>query len=85
MDIHADTGNRAYELLFLSLHAAGRGYVFPCNAEGVVDPHALTESVRQSYRLVCRRVGREFGAPAVRVIESGSEMTGESAVGASLR
>ncbi|HUP08639.1 MAG TPA: hypothetical protein VMU47_15895 [Caldimonas sp.] len=55
----------AYELRFRSLHNAGRGYAFACDARGHVDLDALSERARSNYLYARTVVGREFETPAV--------------------
>jgi hypothetical protein len=55
-----------FELLFVSLFDEGRGYAFPCDAEGHVDLDALDERLRLNYLYVRKLIGRDFSAPAVR-------------------
>lgn len=55
----------AHELRFRSLFNVGRGYTFPCDAEGHVDIDALGDRVRQNYFYARTCIGREFHAPAV--------------------
>ncbi|WP_284618016.1 hypothetical protein [Aquabacterium humicola] len=55
-----------FELLFVSLFDEGRGYAFPCDAEGRVDLDALNERLRLNYLYVRKLIGRDFSAPAVR-------------------
>ncbi|AKJ28687.1 hypothetical protein [Caldimonas brevitalea] len=54
-----------YELRFQSLFHAGRGYAFPCDAEGHVDIDALSERARANYLYARAVVGRELAPPAV--------------------
>jgi len=54
-----------YELRFQSLFAPGRGFAFPCDAEGHVDLDALSAQSRNNYFYARALVGREFLAPAV--------------------
>jgi hypothetical protein len=56
----------AFELLFVSLFDEGRGYAFPCDAEGHVDLDALSDRLRLNYLYVRKMIGRDFCAPAVR-------------------
>ena len=57
-----------YELRFAGLFNAGRGYAFPCDAEGHVDIDALGELARANYFYARTVVGREFFAPRTCVI-----------------
>jgi hypothetical protein len=54
-----------YELRFQSLSNAGRGYAFPCDAEGNVDIDALSDRARMNYLLAQKAVGRDLSCPAV--------------------
>lgn len=55
-----------YELRFGSLFHEGRGYAFPCDAQGRVDLRALGERARRNFAWACAAVGRELSVPAVR-------------------
>ena len=54
-----------YELRFQSLHAAGRAYVFPCDAAGHVDMDALSDAARENYLFARIVVGHDVSPPAV--------------------
>jgi hypothetical protein len=54
-----------YELRFVSLSDRGRGYAFPCDAEGHVDLDALPAGVRASYLFARAVVGSVLAAPTV--------------------
>ena len=54
-----------YELRFRSLSNIGRGYAFPCDAEGNVDLDALSNKVRMNYLYARTVVGRDLSCPAV--------------------
>ncbi len=54
-----------YELRFASLFDAGRGYAFPCDAEGGIDLAALSERARASLQQAQRAVGRDLMQPVV--------------------
>ena len=54
------------ELRFVSLFDEGRGYAFPCDAEGHVDLDALSERLKLNYLYVRKLIGRDFSTPAVR-------------------
>lgn len=62
----AQPGTR-YELRFQSLFNEGRGYAFPCDADGQVDLDALSERLRNTYLFARTIVGRDLAAPAVRL------------------
>ena len=55
-----------FELLFQSLFDGGRGYAFPCDADGHVDMDGLSERLRLHYLYVKKLIGRDFTTPAVR-------------------
>ena len=57
--------NALYELRFRSLFDSGRGYCFPCDAEGHVDLNALSDRARDNYLYSRAAVGRDLAAPAV--------------------
>jgi hypothetical protein len=54
-----------YELRFRSLFNEGRGYAFPCDAQGHVDMDLLGERLLNSYLYARSVIGREFATPAV--------------------
>ncbi|MDB5858751.1 MAG: hypothetical protein JWQ76_2440 [Ramlibacter sp.] len=60
--VQAEGGNR-FELRFAGLFYTGRGYAFPCDAEGKVDVAFLSERALANYRRACASVGREFFTP----------------------
>ena len=55
-----------FELRFQSLFNEGRGYAFPCDANGRVDLDALSDTLRTSYLFARTLIGRDFSVPAVR-------------------
>jgi hypothetical protein len=57
-----------YELLFACLFKPGRGYAFPCDAEGNVAIDDLCDRRRNSYLYARAVVGRELSAPRVRLV-----------------
>ncbi len=57
--------NSAFEVRFASLFNGGRGYAFPCSADGSVDLDAVSEQARNNYLFARAMVGREFAWPAV--------------------
>lgn len=59
----------AFELRFRSLFNEGRGYSFPCDAQGHVDIDGLSERARINYYFARTAIGREFATPAVRPSE----------------
>jgi hypothetical protein len=62
----ASPASTGYELLFRSLFAAGRAYVFPCDAVGHVDMDSLSERARDNYLYARAVVGKEVQWPDVR-------------------
>lgn len=54
----------AFRLCFRSLFD-GRGYAFPCDAQGRVDMDRLSERARNNYFYARAMVGRELAAPEV--------------------
>jgi hypothetical protein len=54
-----------FQLRFPSLFGAGRGFTFPCDAQGHVDLDCLTEEARNNYLYARAMVGRELGTPAI--------------------
>jgi hypothetical protein len=59
-------GRPPCELRFRSLYKPGRGYSFPCDADGQVDLDALSECERNSYFYARTAIGCEFAMPVVR-------------------
>ena len=62
----AITGRRyasRYELRFRELFNAGRGLVFPCDADGNVDIDSLPARARINYFYARTTIGREFYTP----------------------
>jgi len=60
-----------FELRFTALFNPGRGYAFPCNAQGRVDLDTLSETARTHYFYARAMVGAEFHLP-VKVMAGGS-------------
>jgi hypothetical protein len=54
-----------YELRFTGLFDRGRGYAFPCDAQGHVDIDALSERERANYLFARAVVGTLLSAPLV--------------------
>ena len=54
-----------FQLRYVSLFDHGRGFSFPCDAEGHVDLDALSDRSRYNYLFARGMVGREFSAPRV--------------------
>jgi hypothetical protein len=57
-----------YELRFINLFNRGRGYVFPCNAEGHVELDDLSMRGRLNYFYARVVVGNELSAPTVMLV-----------------
>jgi hypothetical protein len=55
-----------YELHFRSMFDPGRGYSFPCDAQGRVPLDDLSDRARDNYLYARAVVGRELAVPAVR-------------------
>jgi hypothetical protein len=55
----------SYELRFAGLFNPGRGYSFPCDADGRVDIDALAARARLNYFYARTVIGREVRAPVV--------------------
>ena len=56
-------GRAGYELRFAGLFNPGRGYAFPCDANGHVNIDSLGERARANYFYARTVIGREFHAP----------------------
>ena len=54
-----------FELRFQSLFDEGRGFAFPCDAQGHVDIDLLSSRLRLNYLYARTLIGREFSMPAV--------------------
>jgi hypothetical protein len=54
-----------FQLRFQSLFDPGRGFAFPCDAEGHVNLDALSEKARNNYLYARAMIGREVSTPAV--------------------
>jgi hypothetical protein len=61
----ASIDEAGYELRFRSLFNQGRGYAFPCDADGHVDLDALSRDALNRYLYARTVIGREFLTPAV--------------------
>jgi len=59
------TKEPGYELRFTSLFNRGRGYAFPCDAEGSVEMGTLSEHGRSNYLYARVVVGNELAIPIV--------------------
>jgi hypothetical protein len=54
-----------YELRFTNLFNRGRGYAFPCNAQGLVEIDTLSDKGRTNYFYARFAVGMELSRPCV--------------------
>lgn len=54
-----------FQLRFRSLYCPGRGFAFPCDAQGHVDIEHLSAHARESYLRASALVGRELSLPTV--------------------
>lgn len=54
-----------FELRFASLLHSGRGFAFPCDANGRVELDSLSERTLANYLYARALVGRELDLPAV--------------------
>ena len=54
-----------FQLRFQSLFDPGRGYAFPCDAQGQVNLDSLSEQARNNYLYARAMIGREVANPAV--------------------
>ncbi|HSW19791.1 MAG TPA: hypothetical protein VLJ86_21415 [Ramlibacter sp.] len=63
-----ESSSKQFQLCFSSLFQSGRGYAFPCSADGRVDLDTLSDRSRTNYLYARAMVGRELGVPAVQVI-----------------
>ncbi|HET9644857.1 MAG TPA: hypothetical protein VFP68_16220 [Burkholderiaceae bacterium] len=59
---------RRYVLRFQSLFDEGRGFAFPCDAQGHVDLDSLSERARNNYLYARAVIGREVAMPAVQPV-----------------
>lgn len=60
-----DSTPTRYELRFPPLSGDGRGYAFPCDAQGHVDLDRLSEAARNDYLFARGMIGWAVDAPAV--------------------
>ena len=60
----------SHELRFRSLFNEGRGYTFPCDAQGLVDMDSLGERLLNNYLYARSVIGREFAMPAVQTSQT---------------
>jgi len=64
----AVTSDSRYELLFPCLFKPGRGYAFPCDADGNVAIDDLCDRSRDNYFYARAVVGMELSVPTIRVV-----------------
>jgi hypothetical protein len=64
--------DRFYELRFADLFNTGRGYAFPCDAQGKVNVALLSDRARANYLRACTSVGRDLFAPVTCVLNRGT-------------
>lgn len=62
------TGAR-FELCYRGLFDPGRGFVFPCDAQGCVDLDRLSERALANYLFARATVGAELAAPVVLAVQ----------------
>jgi hypothetical protein len=60
-----DRAEPHWELRFVSLFDSGRGWGFPCDADGHVDLDSLSERGRTNYFYARTLIGRDVAMPAV--------------------
>lgn len=58
-----------FELRFRSLFNEGRGYAFPCDAQGRVNMDALSPRTLNNYLYARSVIGRELSMPVVQARE----------------
>lgn len=56
-----------YELRFQSLFREGRGWAFPCDADGHVDMDTMSERARNNYMFARALIGLEVATPRVQM------------------
>jgi hypothetical protein len=65
-----DTAHDArYELRFQSLFHEGRGYSFPCDANGRVNLDMLSERARNNYIYARAVIGLEVAVPRLQALQ----------------
>ncbi|WP_374564770.1 hypothetical protein [Ideonella sp.] len=55
-------------LRFRSLFDEGRGFAFPCDAQGHVDLAALSPRALNNYLFAHTLIGRDFSTPAIETV-----------------
>ena len=69
MDTTLRNQGARYELRFKSLHKQGRGWAFPCDAQGHVDLDRMSERARNNYFFARALMGRELAFPSVQAVD----------------
>jgi hypothetical protein len=59
---------QGFELRFEPLRHAGRGYAFPCDADGQVPLSDMSDRLRDNYFYARAVVGNELSWPVVRAL-----------------
>jgi hypothetical protein len=59
------SGATRYELRYTGLFNAGRGFAFPCDANGYVELDDLSDRSRNNYFYARSVIGRELSTPQV--------------------
>jgi len=59
------TISHTFELRFASLFDPGKGFSFPCDAEGHVDLDTLSERAKTNYYFAHTLIGRDYATPQV--------------------
>jgi hypothetical protein len=54
-----------FQLRYLSLFDSGRGFSFPCDAQGHVDLDGLSDHSRDNYLYARALVGRDYQVPVL--------------------
>jgi hypothetical protein len=66
---NAVNASHRFELRFRSLFNEGRGYAFPCDAQGRVNMDALSPRTLNNYLYARSVIGREVSMPVVQTRE----------------
>ena len=62
----SETAGHNHVLWYRPLSGEGRGFLFPCDADGRVNLDALNDQAKNNYLFARTAKGREFATPAVR-------------------
>ncbi len=65
MTPHPTRPSQRFELRFRSLFNEGRGWAFPCDAQGRVDLDCLSDRARNNYFFAHSVIGREVALPRI--------------------